>query len=120
MPEGVEDELGLKDFKIGYTTLGDHIKRILDMPVKVVNDVEALSKLEQVSGYSIEKLTKLFAEGKVLCEKEYVDNLINDILDLKAKAYKAYAILHDTYQIENGNLPTAMEEAIGYLGEILE
>lgn len=118
VPEEVE--LNLKDLDNEFTNFGDYIRRILNMPIKQVEEYDrAVSQLEKVSGQSIDDLTKLFAEGNVLCEKDFVDRLISRVREIETRAAAAYRVLNSTYQVENGNLPSAMEEAIGFLGDVL-
>ena len=48
----------------------------------------AVAQLERVSGHSIDDLTKLFAEGLVMCEKSFVDRLIERNAELEARLVK--------------------------------
>lgn len=48
----------------------------------------AIAQLERVSGHSIDDLTKLFAEGLVMCEKSFVDRLIERNAELEARLVK--------------------------------
>lgn len=64
--------------KTAFENVADALYSTLTKPYFSIDKMAtAMAQLEKVSGMSIEELTRMFARGMVLCDKDYIDQLVS-------------------------------------------